>query len=106
MSLDGGFKSLISRWFSKKKRKKEEDYLGKDGDVFLLNGTHWSNRVQRKEERYPVSIIGYLEYLTNPTTGDLIILIKPKCHFQSTVWYTVEVEDTLKEIQTFGEDDE
>ena len=35
MSLDGGFKSLIARWFGKKKRKKEEDDGGKDGDDFI-----------------------------------------------------------------------
>ena len=35
MSLDGGFKSLISRWFGEKKRKKEEDDGGKDSDDFI-----------------------------------------------------------------------
>ena len=39
MSLDGGFKSLISRWFGEKKRKKEEDDGGKDSDDFIERDT-------------------------------------------------------------------
>ena len=39
MSLDGGFKSLISRWFGEKKRKKEEDDGGKDCDDFIERDT-------------------------------------------------------------------
>ena len=39
MSLDGGFKSLISRWFGEKKRKKEEDGGGKDSGDFIERDT-------------------------------------------------------------------
>ena len=39
MSLDGGFKSLISRWFGEKKRKKEEDDGDKDSDNFIERDT-------------------------------------------------------------------
>ena len=39
MSLDGGFKSLLSRWFGEKKKKKEEDDGGKDSDDFIERNT-------------------------------------------------------------------
>ena len=39
MSLDGGFKSLISRWFGEKKRKKEEDGGGENSGDFIERDT-------------------------------------------------------------------
>ena len=39
MSLDGGFKSLISRWFGEEKKKKEEDDGGKDSGDFIERDT-------------------------------------------------------------------
>ena len=39
MSLDGGFKSLISRWFGEKKRKKEDDGGGQDSGDFIERDT-------------------------------------------------------------------
>ena len=39
MSLDSGFKSLLSRWFGEKKKKKEEDDGGKDSDDFIERNT-------------------------------------------------------------------
>ena len=39
MSLDGGIKSLLSRWFVEKKKKKEEDDGGKESDNFIERDT-------------------------------------------------------------------
>ena len=39
MSLNGGFKSLLSRWFGEKKKNKEEVDGGKDSDDFIERDT-------------------------------------------------------------------
>ena len=38
-SMDGTFKSLISRWFGDKKKKKDEDDEGKDCQYFIKRDT-------------------------------------------------------------------
>ena len=38
-SMDGTFKSLISRWFGDKKKKKDEDDKGKECQYFIERDT-------------------------------------------------------------------
>ena len=47
-SMDGTFKSLISRWFGDKKKKKDEDDEGKEYQYFIERDTLIKLSVKRR----------------------------------------------------------
>jgi hypothetical protein len=103
VSLDGGFKSLISRWFGEKKRKKEEDDGGKDSGDFIERDTLIKLNVKKggqiSSQHYRV--LGIFDKSYNRWCVDFNK--DKKSRFQSTGRCTVE--GILEEIQTIGEDD-